>query len=205
MSKVLVPECRLVRTNRRRFGVVPAELPATWKLPVEKYLRAPSAQIRSPPLRRATQPHRAAASRGCASPHDKIHARQSGAHLQIITICWRTIAVCQPCTQSISASANPICQACARSVPTKHTPPLPPFPAILLKRSMLDAKRPISAHQTKDLPAPSFRVFSETKHLQQVEDSGGSRGLQPPERERNCGAFRPGPLPLFQELKEIQL
>jgi hypothetical protein len=196
---------RLVRRNCRGVSVVPAESPATRKLPIEKCPRAFSARITSAPLRGTVRSHRAAESRGCASPHDKIHARQSCAHLQSITIRRRTIAVCQTCTQSISASANPICQPCARSVPPKHTPPLPPFPAILLKRSMLDAKRPISAHQTKDLPAPSFRLSAKTKHLQQVEDSGGSRGLQPPERERNCGAFRPGPLPLFQELKEIQL
>jgi hypothetical protein len=67
-----------------------------------------------------------------------------------------------------------MCPVCTHP---NRPPPLPPFPAILLKRSRLDAKRPISTHQTKDLPAPTFRVLSKTSHLQQVEDSGGSRGF----------------------------
>src|ERR1035441_7567669 len=39
----------------------------------------------------------------------------------------------------------------------------------------------------------------------QIEDPGGSRGFQPPERWRIYVAFRPGLSSVFQELSEIQL
>jgi hypothetical protein len=52
---------------------------------------------------------------------------QSRAHLQRITLAKRRIAACQICTQSISASANPTCQACARSEALYPPPPVPAF------------------------------------------------------------------------------
>jgi hypothetical protein len=56
------------------------------------------------------------------------------------------------------------------------------------------------------LPATRARYKAQGTILQlQIGNSGGSRGIQPPERVRNSMAFRPGPLSLFWQRPKAQL
>jgi len=76
------------------------------------------------------------------------------------------------------SNPRPICRACARSVPSTRTPPLPHFCRNPLNTSKLQVKMPVSpdfTHRNKGLICSPFSRLSKSKAL--TASTEGSRSL----------------------------